>query len=477
MKTSFYFVLWQFSWLLITLLDIPFLNKYGFFFSCIIVFFADHIIKKFLKKQIEYQKEREACALMEMAYNNEYKQYKRQVFSQMIVYTVTFAYILLIFISLFMSHSSVSLIDYILWGGFMILSGVYSSWHIKTYIKVVKAGRVILDERFQNVYQEYKDERDTSTFEDMLLPSPKYYRAISMANVVFAILSVVIGLITNIILYLYKGEIYSNSDLLQIGLTLYGMLAVYCGIKDLLSISNNQKYLFLLLSIVLVVVLYVPLTNYMNKVSLSAYIADDKNLIYDAEVNLVQETRIVDDINDYESTYIKRRFIVILSSEVNKKMLKKIVRNKAEFHVVYKDTLGEKMIIKITPSELKEIYNQTKSYLDVSLEVLKLDFNGAKVYDDGEFINLEFLVDGNASYLKQSEQTDLSTRLADFTRRCAEDYFIASLNRGMRVRLIFDNQQFIEHALCLGELEKEEKNVGLDELGKESESLFNIFLH
>ena len=158
----------------------------------------------------------------------------------------------------------------------MILSGVYSSWHIKTYIKVVKAGRVILDERFQNVYQEYKDERDTSTFEDMLLPSPKYYRAISMANVVFAILSVVIGLITNIILYLYKGEIYSNSDLLQIGLTLYGMLAVYCGIKDLLSISNNQKYLFLLLSIVLVVVLYVPLTNYMNKVSLSAYIHTKK---------------------------------------------------------------------------------------------------------------------------------------------------------------------------------------------------------
>lgn len=176
MKTSFYFVLWQLAWLPANLLDIPFLNEYGFFVAFIIVFVANRIITKLLSNQIEYQLMCEMIFVMEMAYNNDYKKYKRQVLLKMIVFIVTFVYLLLCFIGLFTSFSDVPLVDYILWGTFMILGGISSLWYIRYYLQVRKAGRITLDQDLQEIYPSYQEERATCTFEEMLLPRPKYYQ-------------------------------------------------------------------------------------------------------------------------------------------------------------------------------------------------------------------------------------------------------------------------------------------------------------
>ena len=244
MKASFYFVLWQLAYLPVILLDIPFLNKYGLFSAFIIVIFADLIIRKLFKNQIEYQNIYEAAFLMEMAYNNDYKKYKRQSLLQMTAHLAIFIYLLLFFIALFTSFSDVPLIDYILCGAFVILAGISSSWYIRLYLQVRKSGRVTLDKGLQEFYQVYKDERDTCSYEEMLLPRPKYYQIINAVNTLFAILSIVIGLLTTIILYVYNGELGSEAVFYQLSLSIYGILAIYFGIKDLLSISSNQKYIY-----------------------------------------------------------------------------------------------------------------------------------------------------------------------------------------------------------------------------------------
>ncbi len=106
MKTSFYFVLWILSYLLLDLLNIPFLHK-GFIvffaFACIIVFFITFIIRKLLKKSIEYQKMCKAAFILEMAYNNDYKKYKQQAQIKMTIHTVGFVCMLL-FLSLCSHH-------------------------------------------------------------------------------------------------------------------------------------------------------------------------------------------------------------------------------------------------------------------------------------------------------------------------------------------------------------------------------------
>ena len=475
MKVSFYFVLWQLAWLPAILLDIPFLNKYGFFFAFIIVFFADRIIRKLLKNQIEYQKICEVAFIMEMAYNADYKKYKWQTLLQMIVFIVIFTYILLCFIALFTSFSDVPFIDYILWGAFVILAGISSSWHIRLYLQARKAGRVTLDKGLQEIYQSYKAERDIHTYEEMLLPRPKYYQVINAANTLFAILSIVIGLLTTIILYAYNGEFGSEAIFYQLSLSIYGILAIYFGTKDLLSISSSQKYILLLLSCAIAVLLYMPITHYTNKEFLAAYIADVPNLSYDTKENLIQETVTLDSINGFETTYLKQRSMLSLSTNNAKKLLKKAIKIGAEYQFVFRDKSNDEQIVIISPSELKEIYHQSKSDIDILLELLKLDFYKEKIYEDGEYIVVEMQENGDVPYPMQSEQTRFSTWLANFAKECAEDYGIASFNRGLKIRMVFNDERFIEHTLSLEELKKEEEQIGLEESEKNSTSLFKIF--
>ena len=475
MKASFYFVLWQLAWLLVGLLNIPFLNEYGFFFACIIVFFADRIINRFLKNQIEYQQICAVISIMEMAYNNDYKKFKRQALLQMVVYTALFIYMLSYFVALFTSFSNVPLIDYILWGTFTILAGISSLQYIRLYLQARKTGYVMLDKELQEIYQSYKNERDSHTYEEMLLPRPKHYKATNTANTLFAILSIVTGLLAIAILYAYRGESNFDTELVEFSMIIYGALASYWGIKDLLSTSNSQKYLLLLLSCAIAVLSYKPITHYMNKKFLAAYIADVPNLIYNTKDNLIQETITLDELDGFETTYVKQRSMLFLSFNDKKELLKKIIRTDAEYQFVFRDKSSNKQIIIISPSELKEIYHQTKSNLNILLEVLKLDFEGAKVYDDGEYIVVEIWRNENVPYSMQSEHTKVSEFLANVTKESAQNYGVADFDRGLKIRCIFNDGRFIEHTLSLEELKKEEEQTDVEESEKDSTSLFNIF--
>lgn len=261
MKTSFYFVLFSLAYLSAILLDIPFLNEYGIIFASIIVFIISLIIHKLFKNIIEYQNLCEVASIMEMAYNNDYKKYKRQAQLKMILYAAAFVYFLLGIIVSLISFSNVSLISYIIWSACMILTGIYLLRNLLSYLKIKKAKHIILDKEFQNIYSIYKNERDTCTYEEMLLPRPKFYPAINDVNTIFAIISIAIALLTFTILYTYK-EVF-NSETIFIGLgglSIYGIFFIYFGIKDLLSTSSNQKYIFLLLSCVIAALLYMPMT-------------------------------------------------------------------------------------------------------------------------------------------------------------------------------------------------------------------------
>ena len=160
---------------------------------------------------------------------------------------------------------------------------------------------------------------------------------------------------------------------------------------------------------------------------------------------------------------------------MQKKLLKKAIKIGAEYQFVFRDKSNDEQIVIISPSELKEIYHQSKSDIDILLELLKLDFYKEKIYEDGEYIVVEMQENGNVPYPMQSEQTRFSTWLANFAKECAEDYGIASFNRGLKIRIVFNDERFIEHTLSLEELKKEEEQIGLEESEKNSTSLFKIF--
>lgn len=75
----------------------------------------------------------------------------------------------------------------------------------------------------------------------------------------------------------------------------------------------------------------------------------------------------------------------------------------------------------------------------------------------------------------QSEQTRFSTWLTNLTKECAEDYNIASINRGLKMRLVFNNHQFIENTLSLEEIKKAKENVDLRESKETFDGFINMF--
>ena len=461
MKVSFYFVLWLLACMPSILLDIPFLDKYGFLFALVIVILTDVIVGKLLKKQIVYQRSCERIAIMEMAYNNDYKQYKRQVSLMMIACTLNFVCVLLIFIAMFLLFSDVPLIDYILLGVFTLWAGLAFLYHIISYIKVVKDGKIVLNKRDADLFMEYKAERDKYTLEEMLQPyRPKYYKAMNVANSIFAVLSIIIGLLTFAHLYAFRGELISDAELIGTSLIIYGVLAVYFGIKDLLNTSNSQKYLLLLFSCILAALLYMPLINYCNKNILTAYIGGYSSLSYDAKSNLVQETIRVNDIENFDYTVQRKYSILKLSEEGMKELLRKIIRVNAEYHVVYRDSLGKEQVITIAPSELKEIYHQTKSELDILLERLKLfldridalDEGATNVYDDGKYIFIEM----TPNYPAQTSGDEIFSLIVNSIKEC---FNVADFGRGLKVRMFYDNNQFNECILSLEDLTKEKEDA------------------
>lgn len=468
MKVSFYIVLWTLALLLVFALDIPFLKEYGLIFACVIVLSAFFIVNKLLKTQLEYQNKREELLLFGMAYNNDFERYKRHALLEMAENIVYFVYMLSLLISLVISFSGVPLIDYFIISTFMILSANSSSWHIVKYLQVKKAGCVMLDTELKERYLSYKREREEHTHEEILEQSPKHYKIVNAANTLFSIFCLVIGLL----LIAYSIEYYTNAILL---INLFGgLMASYCGIKDLLNISNSQKYLLLLLSCIIAVLLYIPTTNYLNKYYLSACIHDDySDLFYDAKSNIVHESIKVDDLTGVIPGYLRKCNELVLSYEGYKELLDNIIRVNAEYQIVYKDSKGNEQVITISPNELRDIHRQTRSFLDIKLDRIKLAMgeNSTKIYDDGEYVIIEVVREDESFPVSKQEES----LYAEFAKYVAERFDIASLNRGLKMRFLFNNHHLFESSFSLEELKNAEENTELRDSTETFNDLFNMF--
>lgn len=252
-------------------------------------------------------------------------------------------------------------------------------------------------------------------------------------------------------------------------------------LKDLLNISNSQKYLLLLLSCIIAVLLYIPTTNYLNKYYLSACIHDEySDLFYDARSNTVHDTITIDDLKRIRPEFLKKRNVLVLSCEFYKKLLDNIIKVNAVYQIVYKDNIGNEQVITISPSELKEIHRQTRSFLDMKLGIIMLEMgeifgeHSTKIYDDGEYIMVELCVDGSFPVSKQ-EESRYAEHAKNIAEIVAEIYDIASLNRGLKVRFLFNNHHLFESCLSLEELKNAEENTELRDSTETFNGLFNMF--
>lgn len=419
--------------------------------------------------------------LMEMVYNN-YKNYKQKTFLTMIYMIALFAlFALCLFIVILDDSSTSETIFFII---MTIGSGLGALYRIISYMRVARSKQIILDETLQKIYPLYKAERDTRSYEEIyeeiLLPRPKYYQAVNIVNKIAAITILIMGLFILAFLYSYRNDIFTNTidTIITVGFACtFSIASIYYGTKDILktSTTQEQKITFLLLSCLLAALLYTPTSHQLNKLFLKGYVHNIKSYNYNSKTNVFQDTIKVQNIAD--QTYIYRKQSLPLSYlTFQKALLKKLIRAGAEYQIVYIDTINNKQIVAFSLNELKDICNQKRSDLEIRIELLKLIVDEPTVYDDGKYIVIEMNRGKNVPppYTTPSEQNDFLTWLTNYTKEFAFFYKIAYFNRGLRIRYIFNNNQFVESAVSLNELRNKEKQKKTNTPQK-SKSFFKRF--
>lgn len=363
-------------------------------------------------------------------------------------------------------------------------SGLGALYRIISYMRVARSKQIILDETLQKIYPLYKAERDTRSYEEIyeeiLLPRPKYYQAVNIVNKIAAITILIMGLFILAFLYSYRNDIFTNTidTIITVGFACtFSIASIYYGTKDILktSTTQEQKITFLLLSCLLAALLYTPTSHQLNKLFLKGYVHNIKSYNYNSKTNVFQDTIKVQNIAD--QTYIYRKQSLPLSYlTFQKALLKKLIRAGAEYQIVYIDTINNKQIVAFSLNELKDICNQKRSDLEIRIELLKLIVDEPTVYDDGKYIVIEMNRGKNVPppYTTPSEQNDFLTWLTNYTKEFAFFYKIAYFNRGLRIRYIFNNNQFVESAVSLNELRNKEKQKKTN-TSQKSKSFFKRF--
>lgn len=478
MKTSFYFTLWGFAFFVLDVLNISALEKFNFIIAFVFVLIASWLVNKFCANEIFYQ---DCCKLQvefELVYSNDVKKFKRKKLQDALIALFIFTYILALFICLFVAFTDVPIWDYLIWGVFVALSGISLFYEAKDYYEIRNTDKVIFPyygKELLEMCEEYCEARKTYSYEELSPEPTSLTKIMNVANVVFAVLSVSLGLL---VLFQFIPLIFEINDSVSAlaGYSIYGSLAIYFGAKDLLSVTTQgNKYLLLLSSFLLVLLLYNPIANFYNKEVLKRFIGNKDDFIYVAGINEVQDTVKIDeneweDINKDIQSY-KDLFIFGLQVESLKPLCKIITRIDAGYRVIFKTKkTGKQIDFYISPNEIEACYDIKLSAMEVLLKVLYLGYKinvddcSTKTYDDGKCLVVEL------SYNKGIEPIDDKVKymkiLKSDVRDGAKDYKsdLISLNRGFKIRDIYKTGQIFEASLSLEEI----KQIKVDTETKDS---------
>ena len=244
MKASFYFVLWMGLYFIFDLVNIPFLQNNAFIAAFILVIFISNIINKNLVNDIRAEKQSALIHFYEDVYTNAIAKYRRQVMYNLCLYSIFAIYFLITFVWIIRSTRGAFLGDRIFE---MVIFGalsfyyVYKSYKFSSSYASLRKTNNLLDYfselQYNESYAAYCGRRTTMTFGQILQSEPKVSSGYRITGIVFAILSIILGI------WFLKISLpgffrLSGAGIFLLMLTLYGALAIQAGIKDLISLNR-----------------------------------------------------------------------------------------------------------------------------------------------------------------------------------------------------------------------------------------------
>ena len=250
MKTSFYFVMWIAIYPLLALIPNPGIQDYSFMVALVVVFVVSMAINKLMFRIIFYENVSRGTEIMEDIYNGNVAHFRKRIDRDTAIETLsaiyfitTTALLLYMLISSGLNNNIVALVV------FAFLSiGAYTRAG-----KLIKASIALRKDPsaeecmsvaysiFNLNYENYYVQRIDRQLSDLLPERPKGYTLFIVISIIFAIISMVLGLLfisLGTLGLIRTGMSTAGWFFLQI---LYGTLAIYFGFRDCVDSIQSFK--------------------------------------------------------------------------------------------------------------------------------------------------------------------------------------------------------------------------------------------
>lgn len=250
MKTSFYFVLWILIYPILGLFENSFINNNSFIVALAAVWGLSWLLNRIMPETLTFERASQITPILEDIYTGNVTSFEKRLSREANIEVLTAIYLIVTTVVIAIAIFKAGVNDWIA----LAIFGFFTIGAISRSAGLVKAKSQLNDnptpeqcmdiaaETYQLDYASYYEVRSNVPYSEMLPPRPRFYKAFGIFSLVVATIAALLG-----ILYIVLGiMIMVSQSSLETGVLagmyfLYGSLAAYFGVKDLISIIHSKS--------------------------------------------------------------------------------------------------------------------------------------------------------------------------------------------------------------------------------------------
>ena len=245
MKTSFYFVFWILIYPLLGLLHSPVITQNSFIIALILSFGLSWLLNRLMPSIFAYERKLQVYPILSDVFEGKVESFKKRLLRKTVVSIATAVYFLLItFVLLCLMDNDWFAV--IIFGFFTFAYISRSATMLRTYLSLKdnptpEQCMNIASDTYRLDYASYYEERMRMGGQSWLPAPPKHFKLFQICSIVFASLAALFGLIFMAMFVISMFGITSVLGAVFAGTSfLYGTLALYFGVSDIVSIAQEM---------------------------------------------------------------------------------------------------------------------------------------------------------------------------------------------------------------------------------------------
>lgn len=247
MKTSFYFVLWIVMYPILDLFNSPFVNQNSFILALLAVWGISYFLNRSIPNILSYERRTGSYPLLEKVYTRDVADFMKNLSTKTTVSIISAIYfivsevvIIITFFNNFDNWLSVIIFAFFAFSAMKRSVALVNVKHSLFANPVPQQCAEIAQNFFHLDYSSYHSLRQYRSYSEMFKPRPRGWTAFEVMSMLFALASAFLGamfLVLGIII-LFGGRSFASSPIAGMYF-LYGSLAAYFGVTDLIACSRS----------------------------------------------------------------------------------------------------------------------------------------------------------------------------------------------------------------------------------------------